>query len=301
MTRPQPPLMPRPGQAIGLAAPAAAFDPDALERGLEALAGLVPGLAPRRDPEIMERAGYLAGADALRAEHLTRLMTEPGLGAVLCARGGYGSSRLLPLLDLKRLAAGRRLLVGFSDLTCILLPLAAHGLVTVHGPVVTQVPRLDQASREDLAALLAGAPSWPAVLAGRPLAPGRARGPLLGGNLTLICHLLGTPYLPPLDGAVLLLEEISEKAYRVDRLLTQLILAGVTGRIAGVALGSLAGEGGDREAVMASAAERLSGLGLPVVSGLPVGHGAANRCLPLGAMAEIDGDAGTLTVGLGLA
>ncbi len=301
MNRPLPPLLPRPGQAIGLAAPAAAFDADALDQGLAVLAELAPGLSLRRDPELDSRSGFLAGPDRLRAEHLTRLMLEPGLGAVLCVRGGYGCSRLLPRLELAELAAGRRLLVGFSDLTCLLMSLAARGLMSVHGPVITQLPRLDQASRNDLAALLAGDPAWPATLSGRPLAPGRARGLLLGGNLTLVCHLLGTPYLPPLDGAVLLLEEVGEQAYRVDRLLTQLTLAGVAGRLAGVALGHLGGEDAEGEAVLAVAAERLAGLGLPVVSGLPFGHGAANRCLPIGALAEIDGDAGTLAVGLDFA
>jgi muramoyltetrapeptide carboxypeptidase len=122
----------------------------------------------------------------------------------------------------------------------------------------------------------------------------------MGGNLTLLCHLLGTPWFPDLSGALLCLEEVNEPAYRLDRCLTQLILAGVLDRVAGVAVGSLCAEAEDPPELTQVVAERLAGLGLPVVMGLPFGHGPANRPLPLGALAEIDGQAGTLTVGLDL-
>jgi muramoyltetrapeptide carboxypeptidase len=203
-------------------------------------------------------------------------------------------------LDLEALAASRRLLVGFSDLTCLLNALAVHGLVTVHGPMAAYLPQTDQASLEELSALLSGAPPWPARLEGRPLAAGRARGPLLGGNLTLLCHLLGTPWFPELTGAVLFLEELGEPAYRLDRCLTQLLLAGVFNRVAGVALGSLSGRSEDPPELIAVAAERLFGLGLPVAMDLPCGHGPVNRLLPLGALAELDGGMGVLTVGIDL-
>jgi muramoyltetrapeptide carboxypeptidase len=285
-------------------------NPQALEAGLAALAELLPGVEVAAGPELLARQAYLAGTDAERAAHLSRAMLAPGVGAVLAVRAGYGSSRLLPLLALEALAAGGRLLVGFSDLTCLLNALASRGLVTVHGPMLlnlaalNQTTLLDQASRDDLAALLSGRPPWPARLSGRPLAAGRApspaRGPLMGGNLTLLCHLLGTPWFPDLSGALLCLEEVNEPAYRLDRCLTQLILAGVLDRVAGVAVGSLCAEAEDPPELTQVVAERLAGLGLPVVMGLPFGHGPANRPLPLGALAEIDGQAGTLTVGLDL-
>lgn len=123
----------------------------------------------------------------------------------------------------------------------------------------------------------------------------------MGGNLTLFCHLLGTPWFPELTGAVLFLEELGEPAYRLDRCFTQLILAGVFERVVGVALGSLSEQAEDPPELLETAVERLSGLGLPVVTGLPFGHGPLNRPLPLGALAELDGQAGTFAVGLDLA
>jgi muramoyltetrapeptide carboxypeptidase len=296
----RPPAWPRSGQVLAVAAPAGAVDRDALESGLAVLAELAPGLRVRVDAEVLTREGYLAGGDELRAAHLARLLTEPGVGGVLAARGGFGASRLLPRLDLDRLAAAGRLVMGFSDLTALLNALAARGLIAVHGPVVTQLPRLDRASREAVAGLLAGRSGWPARLAGRGLAPGRASGVLWGGNLTMLCHLLGTPWQPPVAGGILCLEEVNEPAYRLDRLLTQLELAGVLEQAAGIAVGSLAGEGEAEEELAAVAEARLACLGKPVVAGLPVGHGPRNFPVPLGARAELDGEGGWLRVGLGL-
>ena len=294
------PHWPAPGNTLALAAPAAAFDHGRLEAGCAVLAGLAPHLTLRRDQDIFARQGYLAGGDQERARHLGRLMADPEVGAVLCVRGGFGSSRLLPLLDLPALAASRRLLVGFSDLTCLLNPLALRGLITVHGPVVTQLPDLDAESLEDLAALLAGDPAWPATLAGEPRGGGQVEGPLLGGNLTMLCHLMGTPYLPLEPGFILMIEDAAEVPYRLDRLLTQLELAGVLEMAAGVALGGLTRDDRqeqDRENVLA---DRLAALGKPVVCRLPFGHGPRNRCLPLGARARLDADQGLLSVGVDL-
>jgi muramoyltetrapeptide carboxypeptidase len=294
------PRWPQAGADLALAAPAGAVEPLALEAGLELLAGLAPDSEVLVDDQVLAAEGYLAGGDQQRADHLSRLMADPALGAVLAARGGFGCSRLLPLLDLDAMAAAGGCLLGFSDLTCLLNSLAARGLVTLHGPVITQLPRLDQPSRDDLAALLAGRPPFPGELSGQGLAGGRASGPLLGGNLTSLCHLLGTPWFPELAGAILFLEDINEAPYRLDRLLTQLELAGVLDRVAGVAVGRLSPEGDDPAEMSQAVSRRLAGRGKPLVMGLPFGHGAANRLLPLGAMAEIDGNAGTLSVGLDL-
>lgn len=296
----QAPRWPGPAGGLGLAAPGGAFNQEALEAGLAVLTELAPGWTPRLDPELEARHGYFAGRDQERASHLQALLTEPGLDLVMAVRGGYGCSRLLPLLDLPALVAARRPLLGFSDLTCLLNTLAAQGLVTLHGPVLTQLPRLDQPSRDDLAALLAGRPPWPGVLEGQGLRPGQAAGPLLGGNLTLLCHLLGTPWFPPLEGAILILEDTGEAPYRLDRLLTQLELAGLWRQVAGVAVGSLNHLPEPDPAQGQVVADRLAGLAVPVVTGLPFGHGPANRLLPLGALAQLDGDAGTLSLGVEL-
>jgi muramoyltetrapeptide carboxypeptidase len=295
-----PPRWPRPGLDLGLAAPGGAFAATAYEAGRAALSELAPGLKVQADQALHRREGYFAGSDRERAAHLQRLMTDPELGLVMAVRGGFGCSRLLPLLDLPAMVRAGGCLLGFSDLTCLLNALASQGLVSLHGPVLTQLPRLDQPSRDDLASLLAGHRPWPLTLGGRGLSPGRAAGPLLGGNLTLLCHLLGTPWFPPLKGAILLLEDTGEAAYRLDRLLTQLELAGVFRQVAGVAVGWLSQAPVPRPDREEAVERRLAGLKVPVVAGLPFGHGIANRLLPLGARAEIDGQGGTFTVGLGL-
>ena len=283
-----------------MAAPAGAIARPKLEAGLAVLAELLPQAPLRVDEAVLRQEGYLAGADADRAAHLSELMTAPDIGAVLCARGGFGASRLLPLLDMEALAASKRLFMGFSDCTALLNALTAYGLITLHGPMVSQLPRLDQGSRDALARLLRGELEWPLKMEGRPLTSGKAEGALWGGNLTMLCHLLGTPWLPPLDGGILFLEEINEPPYRLDRLLTQLELAGVLGRISGLALGALSNGDDDSLGLSDSAAERLAGLGLPLVAELPFGHGPRNMLLPIGARAQLDAEAGLLTVGLDL-
>ncbi len=295
------PIWPAPGMALAVAAPAGVIAQAKLEAGLAVLAELAPQTPLRVDEMVLRQEGYLAGSDADRAAHLSGLMAAPELGAVLCARGGFGTSRLLPLLDLEALAASRRLLMGFSDCTALLNALAASGLITLHGPMVTQLPRLDPTSRQALMMLFSGEPEWPLRLEGHPVTSGKAEGILWGGNLTMLCHLLGTPWFPSIDGGILFLEEINEPPYRLDRLLTQLDLAGVLGRIAGLALGALSNGDDDSMELSDLAAERLSGLGLPMVVGLPFGHGPCNMPLPIGARAELDADAGLLTVGIDLA
>lgn len=294
------PRWPRPGQALALTAPGGALEPEALADGLAVLAELAPLMKLDSGPELGRREGYFAGRDSERAEHLARLMADPGVGLVMAARGGFGCSRLLPLLDLAALVDADKALLGCSDLTCMLNALAARGRITLHGPMLTQLARLDQPSRADLIALFGGRPDWPATLSGQPLRPGVARGVLMGGNLTLLCHLLGTPHFPPLGGCVLFLEDVGEAAYRLDRMLTQLELSGVLERVAGVAVGSLSHAEADPPALTETVAQRLAGLKAPVVMGLPFGHGTRNRLLPVGALAELDGEAGTLSVGLGL-
>lgn len=286
--------------AIAVAVPAGSVDPAQLDAGLAALAEL----AGARDVIVDELAyqphGYLAGTDGQRAESLQKYWQHPDVGLIICARGGFGTSRLLPLLDLEAMAASGKRLMGFSDITCLLNNLAMRGLVCVHGPVLTQLPRLDEQSMADVKTLLSGGSPWPAELRGKPVMGGKARGVLMGGNLTMICHLIGTPWAPSLDGAILCLEDTGEAPYRLDRMTTKLELAGVLDRVAGVALGTLSSDGRTPPERLAAVAGRLAGHGVPVVTGLPFGHGRENRVLPVGALAAIDGDKGVLKVGLEL-
>lgn len=275
-------------------APASPFEAGRFERGLAVLRDRL-GLRPRFREDIAARDRYLAGPDPRRAAEWREAVEDEAASAILCARGGYGSMRILPTIDPRPLLARPKLFIGFSDVTAIHAALNKAGLCTIHGPGVTQLATLPDGPLDHLRALLFGeapapkrdAPPEPgAGLAGtETLRPGRATGPLLGGNLTLLSHLVGTPYLPPLDGAILFLEDVGEAPYRLDRNLTQLKLAGLLDRLAGVALGQLSrcddDEGGVRGLDVVREAARE--LGVPAIAGLAAGHEESNFALPLGA------------------
>ena len=289
-----PPL--RRGDPVRVIAPASPFDPDLLARGLEVLSGRL-GLRPRLRADVTARRAYLAGDDARRLEEWREAVADPDARAIFCARGGYGTMRLLAAIDPAALAAHPKLLVGFSDVTALHAVLNRAGIATVHGPVVTQLGRAPEDALVHLEALLAGtAPrvgAWdvPApgagLVASRVVRSGRASGPLLGGSLAILAHLQGTPFAPRLDGAILFLEDVGEKPYRIDRYLTQLRLAGALEGIAGLAVGQLTAcdDGGVLAADVVR--ETALALGVPAVEGLPAGHEDANFALPLGARATL--------------
>jgi muramoyltetrapeptide carboxypeptidase len=289
-----PPL--RRGDAVRVIAPSSPFDPAALEKGLEVLSGRL-GLRPRMRPDMVSRRAYLAGDDARRAEEWREAVADPDARAIFCARGGYGAMRILPAVDPAPLLARPKALVGFSDVTALHAVLNRAGLATVHGPVVTQLGRAPEDALRHLEALLyATAPRpgpWeiPApgagVVASRTIRPGRASGPLLGGTLTILAHLAGTPFAPRLEGAILLLEDVGEKPYRVDRCLTQLRLAGALDGVAAVAVGQLTSCDDDGVLAADVVREAVLALGVPAVEGVPAGHEDANFAVPLGARATL--------------
>jgi muramoyltetrapeptide carboxypeptidase len=254
------------------------------------------GLRPRFREDVAARTGYLAGPDPRRAAEWREAVEDEGASAIICARGGYGSMRILPAIDPRPLLERPKLFMGFSDVTAIHATLNRAGLCTVHGPGVAQLAQLPAEPLDHLRALLFGEGSPPsgdappppgAGLAGtETLRPGRATGPLLGGNLTLLSHLAGTPYLPSLDGAILFLEDVGEQPYRLDRALTHLRLAGLLDRVAGVAVGQLTrcdDEHGGDVLGLDVVREAVRDLGVPAVAGLPAGHEDSNYALPLGA------------------
>ncbi len=277
-------------------APSSPFDPEAFARGLDVLSGRL-GLVPRLRPDVTARRAYLAGDDARRLEEWREAVADPDARAIFVARGGYGAMRILPGIDPAPLLARPKLLVGFSDDTVVHAVLNRAGLATVHGPVVTQLGRAPEDALVHLEALLSGAAPragpWdvPApgagLVAARSIRAGRATGPLLGGTLTLLAHLQGTPFAPRLDGAILFIEDVGEKPYRIDRYLTQLRLSGALDRLAGLAVGQLTGC--DEEGVLAADVVRevALALGVPAIEGLPAGHQDANFALPLGARATL--------------
>lgn len=277
-------------------APASPFDPDAFARGMEVLAGRL-GLLPRVRPDVTARRAYLAGDDARRLEEWREAVADPDARAIFCARGGYGAMRILPGIDPTPLLERPKLLVGFSDVCALHAVLNRAGLATVHGPVVTQLGRMPEDALAHLEALLSGsAPrpgAWdvPAPGAGLvgtgTLRAGRASGPLVGGTLMIVAHLMGTPFAPPLEGAILFIEEVGERPYRVDRCLAQLRLSGALDRVAGIAVGQLTGcdEGGVLAADVVR--EAALALGVPAIEGLPAGHVDPNFAMPFGARATL--------------
>ncbi len=283
----------RPGDPVSVIAPASGFDRPSFETGLAVLAGRY---RPRYDPGIFARHRYLAGEDARRLAELTAALKDPETRAVLCARGGYGATRLLGSL-MGAPPPGRKALVGFSDITALHLWYAAHGRVSVHGPVITQLGRLPPATHERLFALLeSDVPAAP--LAGtETYVPGAAEGRLVGGNLSMLTRLLGTPYLPDLTGAILLLEDTGERPYRLDRMWTHLGLAGVFGKVRGLALGEFVGCE-EKDAPYSSGEvlrELARATGLPCLAGLPIGHGEHNEPVPLNVRVRLDASARTLS------
>lgn len=284
----------REGSRVAVVAPAGPVPREAFAAGaaiLEARYRLV------HDERIFARNGYLAGDDDARAAELSRALADPSLEAVFCARGGYGLTRILDRLDAAAFARAPKLVVGFSDVTALHAWAARAGVTSLHAPVVTQLGKVPAEDREALFALCES-PSPPPPLGGlRALHAGRAEGRLVGGNLEMLTRLVGTPWALDLAGAVLFIEDIGERPYRIDRQLTHLRLAGALDRLAGVVVGDFVGctekdgSGPDAEAVIG---ERLGGRGVPVVAGAPIGHGERNRALPHGARVRLDAAAGTL-------
>ena len=285
------------GATIGIAAPGGPVDPDRLAEG-EAWLHAAGFRTLRRD-DVVARRGYLAGDDARRAKELLELAANPAVDAILCARGGYGCDRILPLLDAGALRDAAKPVVGYSDVTALLLWLRRRaGLVGFHGPMLERGADADPRSLEALLAQLTGRAPLPLVLAGRARIPGRAAGPLVGGSLTLVAASLATPWEVDTRGAILLFEEVNEAPYRVDRMLQQLRGAGKLAALVGVGVGDVSScvderYGSDVSLVIE---EAIRPLGIPLVDRLPFGHLRANATWPLGVRAELDGERGELRV-----
>ncbi len=302
-----------PGDTVGLVAPASApVSADAIDLSLALLQNL--GFKPLLGRHARRRHGFLAGPDRDRAGDLMRMFTDRRVRGIFCVRGGYGTSRLLPLLDYSAIRRHPKVLVGFSDLTALQCALLKKsGLVTFHGPMTGSClikKDCPPFSRQSL---------WRTIT--EPVAPGSIRrgyraktvsivrrgkisGELIGGNLTILSALIGTPWQPDFRNRILFLEEVDEKPYSVDRLLTHLLNAGVLRQVAGVAVGVCRGcvdpkaarAGEYRQSVEDVLRERLRPLNVPVVIGLPFGHIAHNATLPVGGRAMLDANKGDLII-----
>lgn len=291
----------RPGDVVALVSPAGPVDAGKVDAAVRILESW--GLKPRVYPHALGRTSFYAASDEDRLADLNHALADPEIRAVLCNRGGYGLQRIVQGLDIEAVKRDPKLVTGFSDVTALHTALWRHArLATVHGPVATQLGQGGMFTGSMLHALMSLEPAVLSPHSGVSTVEvrvnGRAKGVLLGGNLAILTSSIGTPFMPDLSGAILLLEEVGEAAYRVDRMLTQLLNCGILQQVAGIALGDFS--------VPASAAgsitpadvlqERLGSLGVPVLGGLPVGHGSLNHAVALGTQATLDADEGTLMV-----
>lgn len=286
----------RPGATVAIAAPGGPVDAAKLAAGVRVWEAAGHRVVHRDD--ITDRRGYLAGDDARRAEELVAWARDPEVGAIVCARGGYGCSRLLEHLDPAAFRTARKPIVGYSDITSLLLWLRRRaGLVGFHGPMLERGEDVDAEAFSHLVASLSGDAT--PRFAGRGLLGGRGEGRLVGGNLVLVAASLGTPWEVDTRGAILLLEEVGEQPYRIDRLLQQLRAAGKLETLAGIGLGALQGCVDARypePAALDVVVEIAAPLGIPVVAELPFGHVRRNFAWPLGARATIDAARGELSI-----
>lgn len=282
---------------------------DACARAVERI-----GFRPQLAQHSRQRLGFLAGSDEQRAADVMELFADPQVRALVCVRGGYGSARIAPLLDYGFIAQHPKIFTGYSDLTALLCALSRRaGLVAFHGPMLAADFARRRASKFTLRSFLrtltqAKAPG--SILEGysgppvKILRTGLASGPLVGGNLSVLCATLGTPYEPSFQGAILFLEDVGEAPYRIDRMLTQLAHAGRLQQLAGIAIGvntncvdTRASLGREyRQSVEDVILERLSPLQIPVVAGLPFGHIRNHATLPVGVEATLDAVHGDLTI-----
>jgi len=295
----RPPAL-KPGARVALVAPAGPLSEGAVERAVERLGGW--GWEAVVGEHARGRHGYLSAPDGDRVADFNAALRDDAVDAVWCLRGGYGVMRILDAIDWHALARRPKPVIGFSDNTTLHLAIQRLGIVSFHGPHPA-TENLTAFSEDGLLRALTG--TGPAGVLPFPddtglaetIAPGAAEGRLVGGNLALVAATVGTRFAVDADGAILFLEEVGEAAYRLDRLLTQLRLAGVLDRVAGVALGGfteVTPNGDDQPEAIDVLCDRLGDLGIPVAYGFPFGHVEDNWTLPEGVRARLDADAGTL-------
>lgn len=300
----------RPGDVVGLVDPASAtWEPVDAEIAVESLAAL--GLKAKRGEHLLDRRGYFAGPDENRAKDLNRMFADPEVNAIHCLRGGWGSARLLPLIDFDAIARSPKILLGYSDITALVLSMHARtGLVTFHGPNgasqwnpfnVSWFTRVlmdgDAVTFENIREVTEKHLTQVEHRV-QTITPGVARGRLLGGNLTVLTTILGSDYLPDWRDAVLFLEDVNEAPYRVDRMLTQLGLAGVLAQAKAVIWGTCAkctpGEGYGSLTITDVLDDHVKTLGVPAWQGAMIGHIDRQFTLPIGVEVEVDATAGTI-------
>jgi muramoyltetrapeptide carboxypeptidase len=285
------------GAKIGVVAPAGCVDDRALALGIEAIRK--EGFVVEVSPNISDRKGYLAGDERIRARHLDEFFRRPDIAAIFCARGGFGSIQLLPHLHAESWSKPK-VFAGYSDITVLLnWVLQACGMVTFHAPMVAMdlAHGLSGRSKDQFWDTLSGKVQTWQVALGEVIRPGKVEADMMGGCLSLLVTTLGTPYEIETAGKLLFLEDVGEKPYRIERMLTHLKMAAKLDKVAGVVFGDFTDCAGDgprdiREVI----GELFKRAPYPVVMGLPAGHGEENLTLPFGVKMLLDAHAGTLAM-----
>lgn len=299
----RPPRRLRTGMRLGVVAPSSPVtEPAEVRRGVQALEAM--GFTVELSAEVGQCYGYLAGADRHRADGLVTMLERQDIDGIICLRGGYGASRTVAALDLQRLRdlrpARPKVFVGFSDITILHQLLASElGWTTFYGPMLTSFANASDYTLQSFRrTLMDGLPVEVVASADGPspevIVSGTARGPLAGGCLTLLCALLGTPLEPDFVGKVVFFEDVDAQPYQIDRLLSQLLAAGKLQRSAGILVGEhvrcRATRPGPTLSLVQVLADLLVPLGIPVLHGLPVGHGRHLATMPLGTQVSLDVD-----------
>lgn len=306
----------RPGDKVGLISPGGLIS-NAISVGAaeEDLAGL--GLRTKRGRHVLDKRGYLGGTDQERASDVNTMFADPEVKGIVTMRGGWGCSRILPLLDYDLIRANPKILVGFSDITSLLIAIyVKSGVVTFHGPVGIsswndftvdyflrtlfdgERVRMENPEQEHL--LFAAGSRGDRERSVRTITPGKARGRLVGGNLSVLTSIIGSGYLPDWSGHILFLEDVGEQTYRIDRMLTQLKLAGILDQLAGLVFGQCSdcdpGRGQDELTLEEVFRDHIAPLGIPAFHGSAIGHISDKFTVPLGIETEVDATAGTITL-----
>ena len=281
------------GDVVRVIAPASPFDHEQFARGV---AFLRERYEVRHRKDLFTADGYLAGDDPRRVAELREALEDRDASAIIAARGGYGCTRLLPHISPEEVAVSRpaKTLVGFSDVSALHALWARAGVPSLYASMVAA---LGNASREDRISWVTALETGATAFAGlEPWRGGQARGELIGGNLAVLAAMVGTPFAPDLKGRILLLEDVGERPYRIDRMVTTLHQAGWLGAVAGIVVGDLVRcAGPDGQSARDRLRELLAPCTIPIVAGAPIGHDVRNEPVWLGRPSVLDADAGTLT------
>ena len=279
----------KPGDTIGIVAPAGPFDPEKFMKGKAVLESM--GFQTFFDEDIFQKHGFLAGTDSQRLDQVNRLFADPCVQAIVCARGGYGSMRILPFLDFEAIQTHPKIFLGFSDVSALLSVLCDQcGLITFHGPLVTTLAKATEKTIVAMkTALTSDAPLVLIPEDGQVIKSGVCSGLVTGGNLTTLCHLVGTPYAPNFKGKILFFEDVGEMPYRIDRMLTQMKMAGCFKEIAGLILGTFK-DCGQLNEIVGIFNTIFEDANIPILAGFNMGHGEHNLTIPMGLGATLDTD-----------